>query len=490
MERQMKNDEQEKHPEELLKRDSGQELEVILRDLPREELENLLFSAAEENESFRNRLLVRYGQADVRLIQYLEKELRLIGKEYSYGGRKSGAGRAGEFFYNMQEFLYDKVHPLIVRGYFQAAFRLVGRSLEELGEMRPGEENEDLEELWEICYGFWKEILEKLPKYERRQMFEWFQRHRKSSGSSYAENCIWNFYINEFQEPGMLKEKLRFLDKEIQKEEERAASQESEALQERTADLVLRRIQFMKEFGEKPEEILRYMERYRRFSAVRENEIREYESLGEYERGISLLKESKLLAHEHPGLVAKYSRWLLKLYRKTGDLENYKEELLYQVFQCMQHNLENLQLLKGVCGRKEWEKMREKILHSDTVSMVRCAFLEEEGMYRQLLEEILSRRSVIMLEQYEKILGEKFPEEIRDFYIAYVEKVSRQAGKRNQYRNLVRYLKKIAAYPRGKEAAMEIASRWYREYKGRAAMLDELKEAGFKGGEQKIVRFP
>ena len=366
----------------------------------------------------------------------------------------------------------------------------MGRSLEELGEMRPGEENEDLEELWEICYGFWKEILEKLPKYERRQMFEWFQRHRKSSGSSYAENCIWNFYINEFQEPGMLKEKLRLLEQEIQKEEERAASQESEALQERTADLVLRRIQFMKEFGEKPEEILRYMERYRRFSAVREKEVREYESLGEYERGISLLKESKLLAHEHPGLVAKYSRWLLKLYRKTGDLENYKEELLYQVFQCMQHNLENLQLLKGVCGRKEWEKMREKILHSDTVSMVRCAFLEEEGMYRQLLEEILSRRSVIMLEQYEKILGEKFPEEIRDFYIAYVEKASRHAGKRNQYRNLVRYLKKIAAYPRGKEAAMEIASRWYREYKGRAAMLDELKEAGFKGGEQKIVRFP
>lgn len=476
--------------EELLKGDSGQELEAILGSLPRKELENLLLSAAEENESFRNRLLVRYGQADEGLIQDLEKELRGIRKGYSYGRKKSGYGEKEDFFYDMQEFLYDRVHPLIDKGNFSAAFKLVRQSLEELGEMRPGEEEEDLEELWEICYEFWKEILEKLPDHERWQMFGWFQRHQKSSASSYAENCIWIFYINEFRESGMLKEKLRLLDQEIQKEEERESSQESEASQERTADLVLRRVQFMKEAGEEPEEILRYMERYRRFSAVREKEVREYESLGEYEKGISLLKESKLLAYEHPGLMAKYSRWLLKLYRKTGDLENYKEELLYQVFQCTQHNLENLQLLKKVCGREEWEGMREKILRSDTVSMIRCAFLEEEGMHRQLLEEIVSRGSAILLEQYEKILGEKFPEEIRDFYIAYVEKVSLQAGKRNQYRNLVRYLKKIAAYPRGKEAAMEIASRWYREYKSRTAMLDELKKAGFKGREQKIVQFP
>ena len=54
--------------EELLKGDSGQELEAILGSLPRKELENLLLSAAEENESFRNRLLVRYGQADEGMI--------------------------------------------------------------------------------------------------------------------------------------------------------------------------------------------------------------------------------------------------------------------------------------------------------------------------------------------------------------------------------------------------------------------------------------
>lgn len=84
--------------EELLKGDSGQELEAILGSLPRKELENLLLSAAEENESFRNRLLVRYGQADEGLIQDLEKELRGIRKGYSYGRKKSGYGEKEDFF--------------------------------------------------------------------------------------------------------------------------------------------------------------------------------------------------------------------------------------------------------------------------------------------------------------------------------------------------------------------------------------------------------
>lgn len=50
---------------------------------------------------------------------------------------------------------------------------------------------------------------------------------------------------------------------------------------------------------------------------------------------------------------------------------------------------------------------------------------------------------------------------------------------RNEYHELVQYLKKIATYPNGKTKAQELADEWKREYQKRRAMMDEIKKAGF-----------
>ena len=76
------------------------------------------------------------------------------------------------------------------------------------------------------------------------------------------------------------------------------------------------------------------------------------------------------------------------------------------------------------------------------------------------------------MDRYEKIMKEKFPEQVRDIYVAYLYREAKRANDRKRYRELMRYLKKLRKYPDGKEKAAEIAENWRSVYYRRSAMMD------------------
>ena len=86
---------------------------------------------------------------------------------------------------------------------------------------------------------------------------------------------------------------------------------------------------------------------------------------------------------------------------------------------------------------------------------------------------------ILNVDKYENVLKKKFPEQMRDIYISYVQKQAERTGDRKRYRELMQYLKKIRRYPGGKEKAAEIAENWRALYCRRSAMMDELQKAGF-----------
>jgi len=77
------------------------------------------------------------------------------------------------------------------------------------------------------------------------------------------------------------------------------------------------------------------------------------------------------------------------------------------------------------------------------------------------------------------VLKQKFPEQMRDAYIAYIRKQADIASDRKGYQYLMKYLKKIKAYPEGHEMAASIAAEWRACYYRRPAMMDELRKVGF-----------
>lgn len=226
-------------------------------------------------------------------------------------------------------------------------------------------------------------------------------------------------------------------------------------------------------------EINEYRTKFRHFSAIRELEVKEYLDRKEYDKAIEVLEESKKLDKEYAGLVSKYSEQLIQVYHKTGQQEEYKKELIYQVFSCRQDNLENVKLLKAECDEEEWCTYREQILNTNSCLGIKFRFLEFEELYDRLLKTIVESGSIYTLDQYEKVLKKKFPDIIRDTYVNYVRKHAESVCDRKAYKGLMTYLKKITKYPDGRGKADQIAKEWKVIYRRRPAMMDELKKAGF-----------
>jgi hypothetical protein len=174
-----------------------------------------------------------------------------------------------------------------------------------------------------------------------------------------------------------------------------------------------------------------------------------------------------------------YSAKLIDLYSMRKQHKEYKEELLFQVFSCRQDKLDYVNRLKSVCEQAEWETYREEILKGRIGWQIKYPLLEAEGMYERLLKEIVAEGSIVFLDQYEKVLKKKFPEQVRDAYTAYIKKQADVVSDRKRYKDLMKYLKKIITYPNGKEIAKKVAAEWRVCYYRRPAMMDELRKVVF-----------
>ncbi|MCD8170321.1 MAG: hypothetical protein LUE94_13635 [Clostridiales bacterium] len=159
--------------------------------------------------------------------------------------------------------------------------------------------------------------------------------------------------------------------------------------------------------------------------------------------------------------------------------KEYKEELLFQVFSCRQDSLDFTSKLKAVCGKSEWEQIREKLLAGPAGQEIKLPLLESEKMYGQLLKEVVNSGSVYTMDRYEKVLKKMYPDRMRTAYTAFARGQAVSASDRTRYKELMKYLKKIASYPNGLEAAAQLAQEWRTLYKRRRAMMDELGKAGF-----------
>lgn len=310
-------------------------------------------------------------------------------------------------------------------------------------------------------------------------MFQWFQDHQENYVIDYLEDYISDFLLNEFHDEEMLRKKLYMLDEKIAKFQKENYSGDSYSAYYGMVNNITARIRLMVELNYSKQEIREYRQKYRNFSEIRKMEIQEYLSDKKYEEAIVVLKESKILDADKAGLVAEYSQQLIQIYEKRNMQKEYAQELQYQVFECMQRNLEYIVKLKKLCSETEWEEQREKFLQGKTSSWIRYEFLVEEQLFERLLQEIQKNNSIYALDQYEKVLKKHLPNEVRDMYVKYVKNGAVRTADRKAYKYLMSYLKKIATYPDGKKIVRDIADCWKQDYKRRPAMMDELRKAGF-----------
>ena len=467
--------------EETCQDDQEQEVEEIIERIPEEELRSFVKGIAAQDSEIRNILMTRYAvKIDEKQMDLLKQGVNQLVWEY---GDRSGYidyRNAWDFCWALENYLEDKVDTLIDRKCYRQAFELTNYVFRTIGNIDIDDSDGGTSQVANACYDKWKEILENCSEEEKNEMFSWFMSHLSCNYViDYLEDYMEDFLTHEFQNREMLEKMLKDLDERIEMQALSTDCGSTWSVRHGYENNIIKRLELMERLDFPEEEIREYRRRHWRFSAVRELEIQENLDNGNLDEAIWILQESKTLDKEYPGLVARYSEQLISIYETQPDKEGYKKELLYYVFECPQNNLVHIYKLKEVCTDKEWEDYREQILKNPKNYNILYPFMEKEGMYESMLECIRKETFIYNLDKYEKVLKEKFPEQVRDIYISYLRHEAERAGNRKRYRELMKYLKKIRRYPGGKEKASEIAENWRGMYYRRTAMMDEMRKAGF-----------
>lgn len=467
--------------EETCQDDQEQEVEEIIERIPEEELRSFVKGIAAQNSEIRNILMTRYAvKIDEKQMDLLKQGVNQLVWEY---GDRSGYidyRNAWDFCWALENYLEDKVDTLIDRKCYRQAFELTNYVFRTIGNIDIDDSDGGTSQVANACYDKWKEILENCSEEEKNEIFSWFMSHLSCNYViDYLEDYMEDFLTHEFQNREMLEKMLKDLDERIERQASSTDCGSTWSARYGYENNIIKRLELMERLDFPEEEIREYRRRHWRFSAVRELEIQENLDNGNLDEAIRILQESKILDKEYPGLVVRYSEQLISIYETQPDKEGYKKELLYYVFECPQNNLVHIYKLKEVCTDKEWEDYREQILKNPKNYNILYPFMEKEGMYESMLECVRKETFIYNLDKYEKVLKEKFPEQVRDIYISYLRHEAERAGNRKRYRELMKYLKKIRRYPGGKEKASEIAENWRGMYYRRTAMMDEMRKAGF-----------
>ncbi|WP_158229567.1 SWIM zinc finger family protein [Blautia sp. An81] len=461
--------------------DQEKEVEEIIERISEEELRSFVKGIAAQDSEIRNILMTRYAvKIDEKQMERLKQGVDQLVWEY---GDRSGYidyRNALDFCWALENYLEDKVDTLIERKCYGQAFALTNYVFQTIGNIDIDDSDGGISQVANVCYDKWKKILENCSEEEKNEMFSWFMSHLSCDYVvDYMEDYMEDFLTHEFQNREMLEKMLKDLDERIEMQTSSTDCGSTWSARYGYENNIIKRLELMERLGFSAEEIREYRRQHWRFSVVRELEIQENLNNGNLDEAIRILQESKILDKEYPGLIARYSEQLISIYETQPDKEVYKKELLYYVFECPQNNLVHIYKLKKVCTDKEWDGYREKILKSPKNYNILYPFMEKEGMYEPMLECLKKETFIYNLDRYEKVLKEKFPEQVRDIYISYLRHEAERASNRNRYRELMKYLKKIRRYPRGKEKASEIAKNWRAVYYRRTAMMDEMQKAGF-----------
>lgn len=459
--------------------DQKRELQEVIAGIPIKELQEIVFSQATSDDFLYNRIMTKYALITPRHMIRLKQQVNDIGYHYSDRSGFVDYYHATDYTDALNTLLYENIPLLLEKNYRMEAFELVNCVFYEIGNRDMDDSDGGTSFVADNCYEYWQTILQECNDKEKESMFQWFQEHQENYVMDYLEDYISDFLLNEFHDEEILQKKLHMLDEKIAKFQKENYSGDSYSAYYGVVNNITARIRLMQELNYSKQEIREYRQKYRNFSEIRKMEIQEYLSGGKYEEAIAVLKESKSLDADKAGVVAEYSQQLIQIYEKRNMQKEYAQELEYQVFECMQRDLEYIVKLKKLYSETEWKEQRERFLQGKTSSWIRYEFLVEEELFEELFREIQKNQSVYALDQYEKVLKKHLPNEVRDIYVQYVKKGAIQTADRKAYKYLMSYLKKITKYPNGKKIAQDIAESWRQDYKRRPAMMDELRKAGF-----------
>ena len=374
---------------------------------------------------------------------------------------------AYDYCYKLVEYLENHVPDLIETKLFDDAFELVCMVFHEAADQEMDDSDGGLTIVASSCMDAWSEILDAADLDTHKKMLQWFQEH--CYDSEMGEMFLEDYIFDAPWDASLSTEILRLIDEWPEQTEDAYYHEQ----------LILKKLRWLKESGADASEIAEYIAEYDYLPQIRDMQVSQALRECDYETALSLLAESKAKHLNSSVLAAKYSEQMIGIYEKTNDIPHLREELEYYIFNCTQNNLEYIEKMKQLLTPTEWDEMRGRLLVSPSMSRQRFPLMEQEGMYKEILEQIEAKSDFYTFTQYEHLLMKEYPRRCANLLVRYLQTLMNRASDRNAYRSLMQTLKRLLKYPDGQSIAQQIADNWKREYSRRSALLDEMRKAGF-----------
>ena len=375
------------------------------------------------------------------------------------------------FIREMEEYLYEDVRMMLDDGSYLNAFDLTCYIFLKVGNVDIDDSDGGTEMLACHCEEIWQEIMDSADEKVKETAYEWFAKHLNGSVIDYMEEHIERMLMENFKEKKYLERKLTCIDRKV-----REAKQSTDSLHEMyyAAKWALRRLDLMEENGCDAEEVFQYCKENWKYADIRKFYISRCIESERYEEAISVLKESRLMDDNMPGLVRDFSVKLKELYLAMGRREEYKQQLWNLVVKDNPGNVEEFKELKELYPEEEWKKVREEIFALIPPYARVERLYKEEKLYDRLLEHVLRARGLFALQEYENVLAKHYPKEILQKYADEVNEMAKRTADRKRYKEWVGILRRMTRIEGGETKVQEIAENWKRMYGNRSAMMDEL----------------
>lgn len=436
-----------------------------------EEMRQLLSELAQSDRGLQEQIITLHGQLAPEVLEATwETQLAEIPEKYTDRYDYISYDQAYDYFMELVDFLETRLPQLLATDRITEAFCLSCMVFETGMEQDADDSDGGSGILAGSCEEAWRILLSKADSRQEQEMFAWFVSHTQVSKRDFETEVVELFLFDWEWSAPLLKQNLQLLDTEL------ARDGNSEY---RVKQLLDWRANTMAALGMEQTAIDRFWAQYRHLPFVREREIDLLLGEKSFDGAIRLLKESKELDKGDGFRIQNHSQKLIAIYQQTGQTEELREELRFQIFSCDQWDLTYIKLYREIIPSEEWPMLLDELLCHKTTRALKYELLAFGEKYEQLFHSIEQEGSFFRLRQYADFLCRWSPERVRDTYVRMLDGVMSRSSNRNMYREAIGYLRRVRQFPDGVETAKRLADSWRLQFGRRKAMLDELRKAGY-----------
>ena len=435
-------------------------LKDIIKAMPEDKAKELLLFAAEKDKNLADKIMFNGAEkiSDNQLIA-CKREIRLMINSAADGYDFIDYDNAYDLTNDLMDFVENISDALIDQKNYFSAFNLVCFAYDEINSYEMDDSDGGLSMFEDTCFDIWEEIIENADIDLKRNAYNWFLNHK-----------MHQLMYELFDDREFLETNLSVIDSELQKDSENKSFY--------IPYYVKTKCEIMRRLGYSQPEIDSFRKKYRHLYEVRQQEAMQYINNKQFAEAEKLIEQSKIIDKDTV-YIKNWSELLLKIYKETKQQEKYKHELDFLVFNSNQFDFANISELKNLTTKREWNDILKRLINSKSIDYIKCDLLCREGMYRELLNLLISKGSSYYFAKYDNTLRKELPIETRDAFLKVLNQEMQAANQRSAYFDLAHRLCKIKNYPDGSVLANNTAREWAVKYKRRSAMLEELRYVGF-----------